>query len=94
MLFVMFRRNRLVRSPRVYHWYTVVNKMLVTCSDMIFTLPWNSDSISDISYVTGTGENGNLENEVQNFNLFVANADTAHTTKYFQFHIIINKSYQ
>jgi len=28
------------------------------------------------------------------FSLFVANEDIAHATKHFQFHIIINKSYQ
>jgi len=68
--------------------------MGVTCSDMMFKLPFNSASISDISYVTGTGENGKSEAEVQIFNLFVAKAGIALATKHFQFHIIINKSYR
>jgi hypothetical protein len=62
----------------------------VTCSDMIFTFPWNSASISDIGYGTLTGENGNSETEVQIFNIFVAKADIAHTTKHFQFHKIMD----
>ena len=66
----------------------------VNSSDMIFTLPFNSASISDISCVTGTGENGISETEVKFFNLFVANADIALATKHFQFHIIMNKSYR
>jgi len=31
---------------------------------------------------------------MQIFNLFVANGDIAYTTKHFQFHIVMNKSYQ
>ena len=92
MLFVIFRRNRLVQSPC---WLVLlVYRRHQDGGDMMFTLPFNSASISDISYVTGTGENGKSGNELQMFNLFVAKTDIALATKHFQFHIIMNKRYR